>query len=62
MSLYQIETELNARFADYNKSSPRNIIFWYDKDGQYADEVEDIPLCLILLISRSPHEGIYQVQ
>ena len=44
MSLQQIETELNARFADYNKSSPRNIIFWYDKDGQYADEIDSINL------------------
>lgn len=44
MSLKQIETELNARFADYNKSSPRNIIFWYDKDGQYADEIDNINL------------------
>ena len=44
MSLKQIETELNARFADYNKSSSRNIIFWYDKDGQYADEIDTIQL------------------
>lgn len=44
MSLKQIETELNARFADYNKSSSRNIIFWYDKDGQYADEIDSINL------------------
>ena len=44
MSLKQIETELNARFADYNKSSSRNIIFWYDKDGQYADEIDNINL------------------
>ena len=44
MSLKQIETELNARFADYNKSSSRNIIFWYDKEGQYADEIDTIQL------------------
>lgn len=44
MSLKQIETELNARFADYNKSSSRNIIFWYDKEGQYADEIDSINL------------------
>ena len=44
MSLQQIETELNARFTDYNKSSPRNIIFWYDKDGQYAAEIDTIKL------------------
>lgn len=44
MSLQQIENELNARFADYNKSSSRNIIFWYDKDGQYADKIDNINL------------------
>ena len=59
MSLKQIETELNARFADYNKSSSRNIIFWYDKDGQYADEIDNINLSHAKLLKLTKTNSLF---
>lgn len=56
MSLKAIQTKLNSLFSEYvSNGGSRHIIFWYDKDGQYESEINNLNLlnAKILILTRN---------
>lgn len=56
MSLQTIESKLNSLFSEYvQNGGTRHIIFWYDKDGQYESEINNINLlnAKLLILTRN---------
>lgn len=58
MNLTEVKKSLDKMFArELRQGSMRNIIFWYDSDGAFADEIDHLELDRVKIIKLNDHNA-----
>lgn len=58
MNLTEVKKSLDKMFArELRQGSVRNIVFWYDSEGAFADEVENLELDHVKIIKLDDHSA-----
>lgn len=58
MNLTEVKKSLDKMFArELRQGSVRNIVFWYDSDGAFADEIDSLELENVTIIKLNDHNA-----